>query len=60
MSKEQYQRYRIVTPEQLAEGWEEYRADCIPNVIHHEFVVVRKRADGNFVVKEPPDFKGEV
>ena len=42
---------RIVTPEQLAEGfWVRYARGREEN---YDFVVVRKLPDGNFEVKEP-------
>ncbi len=44
---------RVVTPKQLEEGWIEFRRDGVPNTIHHDFVVIRKLPDGNYVVREP-------
>jgi len=43
-------KYMIVTPEQLKKGWMEMHG-VIPT--HHEFVVLFKRDDGNYVVKAP-------
>lgn len=45
--------FLLVTPEQLKQGWVEYRRDEIPNVIHHAYVVLDKTPAGNYVVCAP-------
>lgn len=50
------QTYRIVTPEQLAQGYTtcgNLLADPAGSIIHHNYREVRKLPDGNFVVEEP-------
>lgn len=44
---------KLVTPEQLIEGWHEFRRNEIPNTIHHEYVVIGKDQDGNYIVRDP-------
>lgn len=43
-------RLMLVTPEQVKLGWMELRG---VTPIHHNFVVLAKRADGNYVVRAP-------
>lgn len=42
--------YRLVTPEQLQQGWMELRG---VTPIHHNFIVIRQLDSGNYVVKVP-------
>ena len=44
---------RVVTPQQLAEGYLTFVKDGIPNVIRHEYESPVKRSDGNYEVDEP-------
>lgn len=47
------EQVRLVTPKQLQEGWLEYRPNEVPNLIHHQFSVISKTEEGNYVVLEP-------
>ncbi len=40
----------IVTPEQLKKGWIEMRG---VTPIHREFLIIKKREDGDYVVRNP-------
>lgn len=42
--------WRIITPKQLKEGWIEMRG---VTPIHHAFIVIAEREDGNFTVRNP-------
>ena len=44
---------RVVTPEQLKEGYLVFQPDKIPNVTRHDFVGARKLPDGTYEVIEP-------
>ena len=43
-------RMRIVTPEQLEEGYVTYANGSL---MRHSFHVISRRRDGNYVVREP-------
>ena len=45
--------YRIVTPKQLKEGYKQYHRDQVPNVTQHQFKVLEKLPDGNYLVVNP-------
>lgn len=45
---------RIVSEQQLKEGWLSYHRDEIPNTIVHDYRVVEKRPDGKYLVDDPP------
>lgn len=40
----------IVTPEQVKEGWMELRG---VTPVHHSFIILGQREDGNYVVRNP-------
>lgn len=40
----------IVTPEQLKKGWIELRG---VTPVHHNFLVIARREDGNYIVRSP-------
>ena len=42
--------FRVVTPKQYAEGWEELRGS---QIIHHDFIPLSHDLDGNWTVREP-------
>ena len=44
---------RIVTPEQLAEGYSHISDDSRPIVYQRKYRVIRKLPDGNWEVEEP-------
>ncbi|MEN6605893.1 MAG: hypothetical protein ABFD60_01520 [Bryobacteraceae bacterium] len=50
MAAEERQRYRVVTPEQLKEGY-----FVLNGVIahRHSFAVIDKTPEGNYIVREP-------
>jgi hypothetical protein len=48
-------RRLIVTPEQLKEGWIEFRRDGVPNTIQHGYRNAVRRSDGNWEVDAPQD-----
>ena len=48
----EHMKERVVTPEQLNKGWFEFIPDGIPNMIRHEYFVIRKLPNGNFVVRD--------
>lgn len=47
---------RVITPEQLSEGYETMtraKLDGMPMICKHQYEVVRRLSDGNYLVKEP-------
>lgn len=44
-------KYRVVTPEQFQQGYKEFRINEIPNVIEHQFKLIRKLPSGNYQVR---------
>jgi hypothetical protein len=42
--------WRLVTPAQLKQGWVELRG---VTPVHHNYIVLHQRDDGNYVVRNP-------
>ena len=47
-----------VTPRQVKEGWQDFRSDREPKVLHRDYVVIGTTLDGNYLVEDPTESLG--
>lgn len=48
-------KLRVVTPQQLEEGYYVFNEDEVPNMTRHPYEVHSRLPDGNYVIREPED-----